>query len=226
MTITNGGNETLQVSDVRLTGNNASCFEVTGSVPIIITANGETNTTYKIQPKAGLDSGIYTAMLVVLYKKDGDTQVTDNWAVADVVFTVDKADSVAATVTPNNPVYDGQKKLLVTVNESALAGGDMHYALSTDATPPRPSGYSPAIPTARRAGTYYVWYRVRGDNNHRDTEPEFVPVTISKADRPTPADLNALYGTLQDDDSHRHRFAVTASLQREGLPQNDLFISF
>ena len=37
------------------------------------------------------------------------------------------------------------------------------------------------IPAATDAGTYYVWYKVVGDDNHNDTEPVCVSVKIDKA---------------------------------------------
>ena len=39
--------------------------------------------------------------------------------------------------------------------------------------------YTTSIPTATDAGTYYVWYKVVGDENHSDTEAVCLPVTVS-----------------------------------------------
>ena len=87
----------------------------------------------------------------------------------DVTVTVGKANAVAATVTANSRTYDGTEKPLVTVTGEAT-GGEMQYALgtATEATQP----YTTSIPTATDAGTYYVWYKVVGDENHNDTEPD------------------------------------------------------
>lgn len=107
------------------------------------------------------------------------TDTTNYNSVSDVEVTVNvgKADAVTATVTANNRTYDGTEKPLVTVDNSTLVGGEMQYALgtATEATQP----YTASIPTGIDVGTYYVWYKVVGDENHFDTEPAPVKVTIS-----------------------------------------------
>ena len=93
----------------------------------------------------------------------------------DVTVTVGKANAVAATVTANSRTYDGTEKPLVTVTGEAT-GGEMQYALgtATEATEP----YTTSIPTKTEAGTYYVWYKVVGDENHLDTNPQCLTVII------------------------------------------------
>ena len=55
----------------------------------------------------------------------------------------------------------------------------MQYALGTkDAAT---EAYTTSIPTATDAGTYYVWYKVVGDENHTDSKPECIEVTIAEA---------------------------------------------
>ena len=41
-------------------------------------------------------------------------------------------------------------------------------------------GWSETVPTGRNAGTYYVWYKVKGDKNHNDTDPVALEVEIAK----------------------------------------------
>ena len=93
----------------------------------------------------------------------------------DVTVTVGKANAVAATVTANSRTYDGTEKPLVTVTGEAT-GGEMQYALgtATEATEP----YTTSIPAKTDAGTYYVWYKVVGDENHLDTNPQCLTVII------------------------------------------------
>ncbi len=96
--------------------------------------------------------------------------------------TINKANAVPATVTANNRNYDGTKKNLVTVDESTLVGGKMYYALGENATTaPEDNLYTTAIPAKTDAGTYYVWYKAAGDDNHRDTEEAYVSSTIRGA---------------------------------------------
>ena len=98
-------------------------------------------------------------------------------AAKEVTVTINKANAVAATVTANNRTYDGTDKPLVNVTGEAT-GGEMWYALgtATEATQP----YTTDIPTGTNAGTYYVWYKVVGDENHFDSTPVCVTVTINQ----------------------------------------------
>ena len=124
------------------------------------------------------------------------TAATDTYAAGaetTATLTVNKVDSTAATVTANTLIYTGSAQALVTVTGEAT-GGTMQYALGTkDAATEE---YTTSIPTATNAGTYYVWYKVAGDENHNDTNPACVEVTINKA-TPTytaPIGLTATYG--------------------------------
>ena len=98
-------------------------------------------------------------------------------ATKEVTVTINKANAVAATVTANNRTYDGTAQPLVTVTGEPT-GGTMQYALgtATEAT----EQYTTSIPTATNAGTYYVWYKVKADNNHNDTDANYVEVSIGK----------------------------------------------
>ncbi|MBQ6637249.1 MAG: S-layer homology domain-containing protein, partial [Lachnospiraceae bacterium] len=69
-------------------------------------------------------------------------------------------------------------KPLVTVTGTPT-GGTMYYALGTNATTaPADNLYTTSIPAKTDAGTYYVWYKVAGDDNHLDTNPLCVKVKI------------------------------------------------
>ena len=90
---------------------------------------------------------------------------------ASLDFTIEKVDSViTAAPTPADLVYDGTAQNLI--NAGTATGGEMQYSL--DGT-----NYSSAIPTGTVAKTYTVWYKVVGDENHNDTEPASIEVTIA-----------------------------------------------
>ena len=93
--------------------------------------------------------------------------------------TMEKAASSAATAKANHRTYDASEKPLVTVTGSAT-GGTMNYAIGEDSIT-APTNWNDAIPSAKNADIYYVWYKVAGDENHKDTQAVCVPVTISKA---------------------------------------------
>ena len=95
----------------------------------------------------------------------------------DIVVTVQKADIRSGLITPptarENLTYTGQAQALITAG-SVTSGGTMQYSLTENGT------YSPVIPVGTDAGAYTVWYRVIGDENHNDTAPASVAVSIGK----------------------------------------------
>lgn len=100
-----------------------------------------------------------------------------NGATATAEFTIAKADATPATVTANKLTCDGTEKALVAVTGEAV-GGEMQYALGKDAQTAPEDGWSKDIPTGTNSGTYYVWYKVLADENHNDSTPVCVEVTI------------------------------------------------
>ena len=109
----------------------------------------------------------------------------------DVTVEISKAEASAAAVEANSPAYDGTAQPLVTVTGTPT-GGEMQYALSENSTTAPTTGWGTSIPTATDAGTYYVWYKVKGDENHSDSEPVMVPVMVAKAKTPAPDPDEAL----------------------------------
>ena len=95
----------------------------------------------------------------------------------DIAVTVQKASIGANRITPptaqENLTYTGQEQALITAGNVANYG-TMKYSLTENGT------YSQVIPAGTDAGTYTVWYRVIGDENHNDTAPASVAVRIGK----------------------------------------------
>ncbi len=96
-------------------------------------------------------------------------------------FTITKG--AASVVTAPN----GLENLPYNNTEQALAeagsasGGTMVYSLAQNGE------YAPAIPTGKAVGPYTVWYKVQGDGNHEDTQPQPVAatITVNAVDTPT-----------------------------------------
>ena len=87
-----------------------------------------------------------------------------------------------ATVTPpeaNTLEYTGSALKLVT--DGSTDGGTMQYALGTDADTAPTTGWDTEIPEGTIPGDYYVWYKVVGDGDYKDTAPQVVPVKINAA---------------------------------------------
>ena len=95
----------------------------------------------------------------------------------DIVVTVQTANISASLITPptaqENLTYTGQEQALITAG-SVTSGGTMQYSLTENGT------YSQDIPAGTDAGAYTVWYRVIGDENHNNTTPASVAVSIGK----------------------------------------------
>ena len=95
----------------------------------------------------------------------------------DIVVTVQKANIGSNRIMPptaqENLTYTGQPQALITAG-SVTSGGTMQYSLTENGT------YSQNSPVGTDAGTYTVWYRVIGDENHNDTAPASVAVSIGQ----------------------------------------------
>ncbi len=92
----------------------------------------------------------------------------------------------AATVTTAPTAKTGVKagEDVAIVNEGAAEGGTMMYMVNAT-QPASTDGFSATVPTAEglTAGTYYVWYYVKADDSHTDSEisASGIEVTIAAA---------------------------------------------
>ena len=150
----------------------------TGEAQALITAGTTTGGTlvYSLEQNGeytetiptGTDAKAYT----VWYKVNGDENY-NNTTAQSVSVSIGKA---AATVTKapeavTGLTYTGNPQDLVTAGEAE--GGTMQYSTEENGT------YSTDIPTGTNAGDYTVWYKVVGDENHSDTQPVKIEVTIA-----------------------------------------------
>jgi hypothetical protein len=83
----------------------------------------------------------------------------------------------AAPTANTDLIYDGVPVELITEGEAI--GGTMQYAFGNDANTVPAEGWSDSAPTATEAKTYYVWYMVKGDDNHKDSEAGCVTATVA-----------------------------------------------
>lgn len=132
-----------------------------------IATEPENKDEYTTDIPQGREAGRYH----VWYYVKGDA-THDNSAVHDVPVTILHAPSKPGEPTPGALVYNGQAQALV---EAGVAqGGTVMYRLSES------EDWREEIPKAIDAGDYTVWYYVKGDKNHNDTEPDYVQATIEK----------------------------------------------
>ena len=153
-------------------GQEANAPSVSGN-----TGNGAVTYTYATKGSDSFSATVPTNAGNYTVKATVAATTNYNGGTATAEFTIAKADSVPATVTANEITCDGTEKALVTVT-GEVAGGEMQYALGKDAQTAPEDGWSTDIPAATNTGTYFVWYKVVADENHNDSTPVYVEVTI------------------------------------------------
>lgn len=143
-------------------------FDGTDKEPNVTVMDGGTliaATEYIVSYSGNHDVG--TATVTVSDAEGG------NYAINTVTvnFKIEQA-KAALTTTPSAKAltYTGQAQELVDVG--AAQGGTVVY-LAQDGE------YKEAVPEGTDAGTYAVWYKVKGDGNHIDTDAQVVRVTIA-----------------------------------------------
>jgi hypothetical protein len=91
------------------------------------------------------------------------------------------------SLSGNNVPATTDEPLIVITGEGTLTGGTMQYAISTDGTKAPSEGWGENMPTAAgitEPGTYYVWYYIKGDDEHSDSEM-MGPIAITIGAAPT-----------------------------------------
>lgn len=106
---------------------------------------------------------------------------TSDYKAVDAVssYTVAQANLSVTAPTAASPTYNGNNQNLLATNGSA-ANGTFYYRLGTSGT------WSTTAPKGKNAGSYQVYYYVKGDANHKDSGSESNPLgpvscTIGKA---------------------------------------------
>ena len=90
--------------------------------------------------------------------------------------------SEVSAKTGSSVIYTGDPIQLINTPTTALPTGyTMKYAVTTENVKPTDEKlYTTDIPTETDAGTYYVWYKVVGNENYNDCEAVCVKVTIEE----------------------------------------------
>lgn len=148
----------------------------------------------------------------VWYKVVGNENYNDV-APAHITVTINKATpGVTAPTAKENLVYNGSEQALI--DAGSATNGTMQYALGTSNTTVPTGGWSIDIPEARNADTYYVWYKVVGNENYNDINPVCITVTVAKAKiTVTAEDKSKTYGSADP--------ALTWSITSGALAPND-----
>ena len=109
-----------------------------------------------------------------------------------LVSEVTTSDAAAAkepatvTTAPTGAAIVGVGKTTALVSGGVAEGGSMMYKVTTENTKPASTdGFSDAVPTAKditASGKVYVWYYVKGDDTHSDSEIAATAIEVPVAD--------------------------------------------
>ncbi|MBR3579685.1 MAG: hypothetical protein IKN95_01635, partial [Lachnospiraceae bacterium] len=189
---------TVKADDITITYGDA-IPDLTATVTGIVAAdeNKQNLFTYTVSRDEGTDVGTYTIT-------PSGEQVQGNYNVKYETGTLTIIKQIAGITKNPDAVkgleYDGNNQELVT-SGTPEDGITIYYALGDDnITAPAPDDdntWSNAIPSAKDAGTYYVWFKAVADDNHStDDEAACLPVTISTTNLTVTADDKTKgYGT-------------------------------
>ncbi|SDO62504.1 hypothetical protein SAMN04487900_1431 [Prevotella communis] len=126
-------------------------------------------------------------------KGDGKETVTLQYngrlKVKGVTATSDAApakEPATVTTAPTGAAIVGVGKTTALVSGGVADGGTLMYAVTTTNTKPASTdGFSDAVPTAQTinaSGKVYVWYYVKGDDTHTDSEIAATAIEVPVAD--------------------------------------------
>ncbi len=119
------------------------------------------------------DSGTITPGAAVIKSGTADVTAKYNITYQNGTLTVTKIKAVVTKApTAKSLTYSGLDQTLVEAG--IAAGGTLKYSLTSG------SGYAETLPERKDAGTYTVYYKVFGDDNHEDSDEGQVSVTIKK----------------------------------------------
>jgi flagellar hook-basal body complex protein FliE len=135
--------------------------------PAITVKDGETtltlNTDYTVAYADNTAAGTATVTVTGTGNYSGTASATFNIQKADITMTT-------APAAVANLVYSGSPQTLITAGVASF--GTVLYSLDGET-------YAEALPQGTDAGTYTVYYKVEGDDNHNAFAAQTVNVTIA-----------------------------------------------
>ena len=168
---------------------------------------------WSIEPKEGLSEGDQ-----VTIQYNGRLKVKSVTATSDAVPAKEPA---TVTTAPTGAEIVGVGKETALVSGGVADGGTLMYAVTTTNTKPASTdGFSDAVPTAKditASGTVYVWYYVKADGTHSDSEIAG-PVSVTLAEEITWNSTNVF--------NSAHQYEELNKWQSDPLTYEGITISF
>jgi len=164
---------TIRKAKAVFTAPTVNTLTYTGEAQALVEAGTATSGTmwYSLDGKnrgtvvpTAVDAGSY----IVRYRVIGDAN-HKNSTTETLTVVIGKAENEFTAPTPKLLTYTG--RALPLIEEGTAAFGTMQYSLDGE-------NYSETIPTAIDGGNYTVYYKVVGDANHKDVEPQTVTAVI------------------------------------------------
>jgi len=118
----------------------------------------------------------------------GDNNFMGDFISSIAFYLSEQAAKPAATVTtaPTGAAIVGVGKNTALVSGGVADGGTLMYKVQTTNTKPTSTdGFSATVPTAKditASGKVYVWYYVKGDDTHSDSEIAATAIVVPVAD--------------------------------------------
>ena len=175
---------TIKAKEIALTAENITLendsyiYDGTAKKPGVTVTAGEITIPaeeYTVSYTDNIDAG--TATVTITDKEGGNYMI----GTASKTFKIiSSASSLTNAPTGKNLTYNGSAQELLN-KDGKTSTGTLVYSLSQDETT-----FKSSIPTGTDAKTYTVYYRVKGDDNHSDSEIGSVKVTIA------PREVNAI----------------------------------
>ena len=148
----------------------------------------------------------------VTLQYNGRLKVKGVKATSDAKPAVKPAATVTTAPTAKTGVKAGED--VAIVNAGVATGGTMMYMVNAT-QPASTDGFSATVPTAEglTAGTYYVWYYVKADATHTDSEisASGIEVTIDAAGPPALNLTSPAVGQVIGDDGKNYDYASLPS---------------
>lgn len=157
------------------------------------TVKAGTDGSFQSLPLKGVKAGTKVKL-----KYDGDRSMLKG-----VTATSDaKKEPATVTTAPTGAEIVGVGKTTELVSGGAADGGTLMYAVTTTNTKPTSTdGFSATVPTAQTitaSGTVYVWYYVKADDTHSDSEIAG-PVSVTLVEELTWNTTNVFNSSHQKD---------------------------
>ena len=117
----------------------------------------------------------------VVYTPRNDEDITVE--TLKVKLTVNRAPlNITAPKAAENLAYTGDEQALITAGTVEGGYGTLQYAVTRVRAIPADDRYSALIPKAADVGTWYVWYKAVGDENHETFTADLpIEIEIEKA---------------------------------------------